>query len=280
MAILVPPPLSLHTGRRAVGLRYGRLWRPVEPPGCRSLLRETLEGRLEASTRSPSMLGKARLSSPVRAARRTRRRRHDERSRASRQVFCTTISLARALRQERGRQAASHTYHGRLQREREGGADARAHHTLAAWPSKQSSRLPKPCAKPVRLSRATPLREHRGSAHRRVPRVPRAPTAVRSTCPYTAAGATGSALARAAHLCAWSLLCAVFAAAAYQGSEFASTKPSATAWGGVIGLAAFCAWLAVDEDEAASEEDVEDEESEEEQEVGQKAAKTSAGKLD
>ena len=42
----------------------------------------------------------------------------------------------------------------------------------------------------------------------------------------------------------------VFAAAAYQGAEFASTKPSATAWGGVIGFAAFLAWLAVDEEEA------------------------------
>ena len=61
---------------------------------------------------------------------------------------------------------------------------------------------------------------------------------------------SSSSLAKLANYGSWSLLSVVFAAAAYQGAEFASTKPSATAWGGVIGFAAFLAWLAVDEEEA------------------------------
>ena len=48
---------------------------------------------------------------------------------------------------------------------------------------------------------------------------------------------------------AWLLLSAVFAAAYVQGTEFAATKDSASGWGGVIGLSAFFAWLAVDYDE-------------------------------
>ena len=48
---------------------------------------------------------------------------------------------------------------------------------------------------------------------------------------------------------AWLLLSAVFAAAYVQGTEFAATKDSASVWGGVIGLSAFFAWLAVDYDE-------------------------------
>lgn len=53
----------------------------------------------------------------------------------------------------------------------------------------------------------------------------------------------------------WLLLGFVFAAAGYQGADFASTKPVATVWGGVIGLAAFFAWLAVDEEEIAGYEE-------------------------
>ena len=54
---------------------------------------------------------------------------------------------------------------------------------------------------------------------------------------------------------AWSTLCVVFACAWVYGNEFASTKESATVWGGVIGLAAFFAWLAVLEDDAADHDD-------------------------
>jgi hypothetical protein len=41
----------------------------------------------------------------------------------------------------------------------------------------------------------------------------------------------------------------VFAAALWQGSDFASTKDSSTLWGASLGLAAFFAWLAVDVEE-------------------------------
>ena len=49
-----------------------------------------------------------------------------------------------------------------------------------------------------------------------------------------------------AHASAWAVLAAVLVAAWWQGSDFASTKPTATFWGAAIGLAAFFAWLAVD----------------------------------
>ena len=64
-----------------------------------------------------------------------------------------------------------------------------------------------------------------------------------------------------AHVAAWSVIGLVFAAAAVQGSDFASTKQSASIWGGVIGLAAFFAWLAVDEEEGGDyeESDTDDE---------------------
>ena len=65
-------------------------------------------------------------------------------------------------------------------------------------------------------------------------------------------------LARAFHYGAWALLGLVFAAAAFQGADFASHKFSASLWGGIIGLAAFLAFLAVDEEEAG--EDVDDDE--------------------
>lgn len=51
----------------------------------------------------------------------------------------------------------------------------------------------------------------------------------------------------------WAILGVVFAAAIWQGADFASTKPAATAWGAVIGLAAFFAWLAVDVEEYEQE---------------------------
>ena len=65
-------------------------------------------------------------------------------------------------------------------------------------------------------------------------------------------------LARVSSYCAWGLLSVVFAFAYYQGADFASTKDSATVWGGVIGLTAFFAWLAVDEEEV-DRDDEEDE---------------------
>ena len=61
-------------------------------------------------------------------------------------------------------------------------------------------------------------------------------------------------LGRLSHYAAWALLVLVFASAYAQGADFASTKGTATAWGGVIGLAAYFAWLAVDEAEAQEEE--------------------------
>ena len=53
---------------------------------------------------------------------------------------------------------------------------------------------------------------------------------------------------------AWSILCVVFTCAYVHGKEFAANKESATAWGGVIGLAAFFAWLAVEDDESECDE--------------------------
>ena len=66
-----------------------------------------------------------------------------------------------------------------------------------------------------------------------------------------------------AHASAWAVLAAVLVAAWWQGSDFASTKSTATFWGAVIGLAAFFAWLAVDlHDEKDKEADGDSEEEE------------------
>ena len=54
-------------------------------------------------------------------------------------------------------------------------------------------------------------------------------------------------------LAAWATLAIVYAAAYALGSEFASSKNSATVFGCVIGLAAFFAWLGVEEEEAEGE---------------------------
>mmetsp|Transcript_11729 Transcript_11729/g.27091 ORF Transcript_11729/g.27091 Transcript_11729/m.27091 type:complete len:101 (+) Transcript_11729:869-1171(+) len=48
---------------------------------------------------------------------------------------------------------------------------------------------------------------------------------------------------------AWAILLLVFAAAWLQGAEFASTKDEATVFGAAIGLAAFFAWLGVEDDD-------------------------------
>ena len=53
---------------------------------------------------------------------------------------------------------------------------------------------------------------------------------------------------------AWALIGTIFAAACRQGADFASTKEAATAWGVLIGVAASCAWLAMDESEVDVEE--------------------------
>ena len=74
-------------------------------------------------------------------------------------------------------------------------------------------------------------------------------------------------------MCAWGTLAVVFVAAYWQGAAFASTKESATVWGGVLGLAAFFAWLAADADEEGEgeEEEVWGEEAEDEGEGGKRA---------
>lgn len=59
---------------------------------------------------------------------------------------------------------------------------------------------------------------------------------------------------RTYQLAAWALLGVVFVAAYAQGPEFASTKETATAFGALIGLASFFAWLAVEEDEDEGED--------------------------
>ena len=58
---------------------------------------------------------------------------------------------------------------------------------------------------------------------------------------------------------AWTLLVGLFACAYVQGSEFASTKETATVFGCVIGLAAFFSWLAVEDDDYEEDEEDEDE---------------------
>ena len=72
-----------------------------------------------------------------------------------------------------------------------------------------------------------------------------------------------------AHASAWAVLAAVLVAAWWQGSDFASTKPTATFWGAVIGLAAFFAWLAVDLPDDKDEEADGDSEEEEDVDVAQ-----------
>jgi len=62
-----------------------------------------------------------------------------------------------------------------------------------------------------------------------------------------------SLLGRVSFFCAWGVLAIVFAAAYVQGFEFASDKSSATVWGGAIGLSAFFAWIAVVEEDEATE---------------------------
>ena len=69
------------------------------------------------------------------------------------------------------------------------------------------------------------------------------------------------------------MLALVFAAAGCQGADFASTKPTATVWGGVIGLAAFFAWLAVDEEEATSDVHDDEDDDEDDDDDGEGAAK-------
>ena len=54
---------------------------------------------------------------------------------------------------------------------------------------------------------------------------------------------------------AWCLLGGTFAFAIAQGADFASSRETATAWGAVVGLGAFCAWLSVDLDETLDERD-------------------------
>ena len=61
--------------------------------------------------------------------------------------------------------------------------------------------------------------------------------------------ATSPSIANASSVLAWSLLAVIFAAALWHRTDFASTKDTATAWGAIIGLAAFFAWLAVDIEE-------------------------------
>jgi predicted NAD-dependent protein-ADP-ribosyltransferase YbiA (DUF1768 family) len=67
-----------------------------------------------------------------------------------------------------------------------------------------------------------------------------------------------STLAKLSFLAAWAILGVVFVVAYLQGPQFASTKDTATVWGALIGLAAFFAWLAVDEDDEGTEEDEQD----------------------
>ena len=72
-----------------------------------------------------------------------------------------------------------------------------------------------------------------------------------------------------AHASAWAVLAAVLVAAWWQGSDFASTKSTATFWGAVIGLAAFFAWLAVDLPDEKDKEADGDSEEEEDVDVAQ-----------
>ena len=76
---------------------------------------------------------------------------------------------------------------------------------------------------------------------------------------------------RTYQLAAWAVLALVFVASYAQGPDFASTKETATAFGALIGLASFFAWLAVEEEE---EEDGGG--SGEEEELASKGAKRKA----
>ena len=96
-------------------------------------------------------------------------------------------------------------------------------------------------------------------------------------------GATIVSAATYAHIAAWTLIGLVFAAAFVQGSDFASTKPVASFWGGVIGLSAFFAWLAIDEEDGPdySGSDTEDEDGPEGTDAsGPTQLKKPPGKLD
>lgn len=76
-----------------------------------------------------------------------------------------------------------------------------------------------------------------------------AATSIASAPAETPSAARSSLLARVSFWCAWALLGLVFACAYVQGAAFAATKDSATVWGALIGLAAFFAWLSVDEED-------------------------------
>ena len=78
-------------------------------------------------------------------------------------------------------------------------------------------------------------------------------------------------LARFSNYAAWMLLAAAFAAAYWQGSEFASTKDTATVWGVVIGFAAYFAWLAVDLEEEAKVKGVEPHDDQDDEESGEES---------
>ena len=84
-----------------------------------------------------------------------------------------------------------------------------------------------------------------------------AATDATDAAPAAPAAATVTA-ARTSQGVAWLLLGVIAVAAAVQGSDFASTKPTATAWGALIGVAAFFGWLAVDIEEEASGADEDD----------------------
>ena len=68
---------------------------------------------------------------------------------------------------------------------------------------------------------------------------------------------SSSTLAKLSFCASWGILGVVFCVAYLQGAQFASTKETATVWGALIGLAAFFAWLAVDEDDADADEEEE-----------------------
>lgn len=75
----------------------------------------------------------------------------------------------------------------------------------------------------------------------------------------------------------WLLIGTVFAGAFIQGSDFASTKDTATVWGAVIGFAAYFAWLAVDLDEQAIEDGKEAADSTEESDKDEQTTKDNVG---
>ena len=60
---------------------------------------------------------------------------------------------------------------------------------------------------------------------------------------------TNSKLQRFSQIAFWSIISGICATAYIQGEAFGADKQSATIVGGLIGVASFFAWLAVDEDE-------------------------------